>query len=235
MPFIKKHPCLKFFLPLSLFLLVTIFFLIFSQRTSQAFQKRISEKVIRFHVIANSDSYRDQVLKGMVREEVLSFLQPKLENASTIEAARNILLENRKNVKTHTEAFLRRHSFYGPVTVSLKQTVFPVKVYGEFSFPAGSYEAYQIQIGNASGKNWWCVLYPSLCLTNDSICPQTSPLKKAEDYYTSSAFPAKHVSSTAAIKLKNSLEEEDFEALCASEETTVTYRSRIWDFICGLF
>ena len=132
MQLMKKHPCLNFLLPLSLFLLVTVFFLIFFQKSEKDFQKRISEKVIRFHVIANSDSYHDQVLKGMVREEVLSILQPKLENISTMEAARNILLENRQEVKIRTESLLRSHSFYEPVTVGLEQAVFPVKVYGEF-------------------------------------------------------------------------------------------------------
>lgn len=235
MHLMKKHPCFKFLVPLSLFLLVAMFFLLFFKQSSQAFQKRISEKVIRFHVIANSDSFRDQTLKGMVREEVLSLLQPKLSGAASIEEARDILIENRLAVKKRAENLLRSHNFYQPVSVRLEQATFPVKVYGEFTFPAGSYEAYRIQIGNASGKNWWCVLYPSLCLTRESMDLSAAPLKEAKDFYISSAFPAEYVSTAAAIKLEASLDTEDFEALRSDEETKVSYRSKIWEFLCDIF
>ncbi|NLM34907.1 MAG: stage II sporulation protein R [Clostridiales bacterium] len=123
----------------------------------------ISSKLIRFHVIANSDSKEDQNLKLKVKDEVLKFLAPKLEKCTTIEESREILKRNNDEIKSIAERVIKENGYSYKVNSELSKENFPVKTYGPITLPQGNYEAYRILIGNASGENWWCVMFPPLC------------------------------------------------------------------------
>lgn len=123
----------------------------------------ISSKLIRFHVIANSDSEEDQNLKLKVKDEVLKYLAPELEKCTTIEESRQLLRDNDNKVKAIAEKVIRENGYSYEVKSELSKENFPVKTYGPITLPQGNYEAYRILIGNAGGQNWWCVMFPPLC------------------------------------------------------------------------
>lgn len=121
------------------------------------------ESLIRLHVLANSDSPEDQDIKLRVRDAVIKYLAPYLENVSNVEDAREITMRHQTNIQKAAEEVLRAYGCQQNVIVERGVFEFPVKAYGEIVVPAGKYEAVRVLIGNAQGKNWWCVLFPPLC------------------------------------------------------------------------
>ena len=130
-------------------------------------QKHMAEEVLRFHVLANSDSKEDQELKMTVKDEVVSWLEAKMD-CDSLEETKNFIRSHLTGIEEVAEETVRREGYSYPVQAALEWTDFPEKSYGDVTFPAGSYEALRIQIGEAKGHNWWCVLYPNLCFI-DSV------------------------------------------------------------------
>lgn len=126
-------------------------------------QPSIASKVLRFHVLANSDSVEDQSVKEKVRDAVGTYLQPFLEDAGSLEESKEIIKEHLKEVVEISEETLRFHGYEYPVTAAIEECEFPEKTYGDYTFPKGKYEALRIVIGEGKGQNWWCVLYPNMC------------------------------------------------------------------------
>lgn len=129
-------------------------------------QQHIASQIIRLHVIANSDETEDQTLKKEVKDQVVTYLRSKMNQAASIQAARQVICQEMDALKEIAEKKIRQEGYDYPVTVSLGTTYFPVKEYGDMAFPAGDYEALRVQIGKSKGRNWWCVMYPSLCLVD---------------------------------------------------------------------
>lgn len=123
----------------------------------------VQNEIIRFHVIANSDSDTDQELKLKVRDEVIKFLSPLLDKSSSIEESRKILKENDEEVKKIAKKVIKENGYEYGVESQLSRENFPEKIYGNIILPQGEYEAYRILIGKSSGQNWWCVMFPPLC------------------------------------------------------------------------
>jgi stage II sporulation protein R len=131
-------------------------------------QKSIASKIIRFHVIANSDLKSDQALKLKVRDAVLEYISPKLKNSSNINESRKILKENDKNILAVARKVIQEQGYTYKVRSTLGQAGFPIKTYGNITLPQGRYEAYRIIIGEGKGQNWWCVMFPPLCFVDIS-------------------------------------------------------------------
>lgn len=130
--------------------------------------EELSQKVLRFHVIANSDSEKDQELKLQVRDAVGAYMQSKLAGADSLEQSKTIVSENLKDIIQVAENIVCQQGSSYHVEAALTWVDFPEKVYGEYHFPAGSYEALRLVIGQGEGKNWWCVMYPNMCFA-DSV------------------------------------------------------------------
>ena len=128
-------------------------------------QRSLAGRVVRLHVIANSDSARDQALKLQVRDKVLAFTERTMR-ASADRAAANAALQTYLPViEQMAEETLRENGCWDSVEVRLEPTEFPLKAYNGFRLPAGEYMALRVLIGEAAGQNWWCVVYPPLCMT----------------------------------------------------------------------
>lgn len=125
------------------------------------------EKLIRFHVIANSDTDEDQKLKLKVRDAVIEYLQPKLENSKSIEESEAIIKEEYDNLKDISEDIISDNGYDYSVDIGLQYSEFPAKQYSSVVLPAGKYKALKIVIGEGKGKNWWCVMFPPLCFVDD--------------------------------------------------------------------
>ena len=165
-------------------------------------QVGIAEDIIRFHVIANSDSQDDQALKLIVKETLVSNLSPVLRNVDTLSQARDILTDQLTNIQELAETTLLENGYSYPVTVSLGDSYFPLKVYGDYSFPPGTYEALRVQIGAAKGKNWWCVMFPPLCFVDEtySVVDESSQ-EKLKHLLTEAEYDTL-VSQKAPVKIK---------------------------------
>lgn len=122
--------------------------------------------LLRFHVVANSDTAEDQVVKRQVRDRVLELLTPTLSQARSPEEARQLVLARQDEVGRAAQDVVRRAGKNYGVKVEVGRFVFPTKVYGDKALPAGKYEALRISLGSAEGQNWWCVLFPPLCLVD---------------------------------------------------------------------
>ena len=126
-------------------------------------QPSIASKILRFHVLANSDSVQDQTVKEKVRDAVGVYIQPLLEDADNLEETKTIVEENMEQIVAVAKSTLVANGFDYEVTARVTNTFFPEKTYGSYTFPKGEYEALQIIIGEGNGQNWWCVLYPNMC------------------------------------------------------------------------
>lgn len=126
-------------------------------------QPSIASKILRFHVIANSDSKEDQAVKEQVRDAVGTYLQPLLEEADSLEETKQIVGRNIGEVIRISKRTLAEYGYDYEVSAHITTTEFPEKTYGSYTFPKGEYEALQIVIGEGTGQNWWCVLYPNMC------------------------------------------------------------------------
>ena len=126
-------------------------------------QPSIASKILRFHVVANSDSEADQAVKEAVRDAVGAYLQPLLEGSESIAETKLIVEEQMDKIIEVATATLRENNFDYEVNAHITTTYFPEKTYGSYTFPKGRYQALQITIGEGKGQNWWCVLYPNMC------------------------------------------------------------------------
>lgn len=126
----------------------------------------IKDKIIRLHVVANSDSPEDQAIKLRIRDAIIKELEPKLENMKSQEEVKNLISANMDNLISAAEEEMAKIGKSYPIDIELGTYEFPTKVYGDLTFPAGSYQALNVKIGEAKGKNWWCVMFPPLCFVD---------------------------------------------------------------------
>lgn len=127
-------------------------------------QSALADQVVRLHVIANSDSDADQALKLQVRDSVLAAAGTCLDGVSDRQAAEAILAGRLQELADAGASAVARAGYDYPVAVSLEDCWFPTKEYEDFALPAGTYRALRVVIGEGAGRNWWCVVFPPLCL-----------------------------------------------------------------------
>lgn len=128
---------------------------------AQGGQEAISSSLVRLHVIADDDSEPEQALKLRVRDAVLAYLAPRLEGAESSTDARNVIERELPNIRTEAEKL----SGGRKISVTLGMEYYPTRRYGSFSLPAGRYESLRVIIGSGRGHNWWCVVFPPLCVS----------------------------------------------------------------------
>ena len=130
-------------------------------------QQNLKNNLIRFHVRANSDSRFDQACKLKVRDAVIGKVSQMMDGADTKEEAFYILKIQKNRIKNTAQEILKKEGVKQKVTVHFVQEKFPEKSYGQYTFPEGIYDALRIDLGEAKGHNWWCVMFPDLCVTKD--------------------------------------------------------------------
>lgn len=126
-------------------------------------QGELAEQVFRFHVLANSDSEEDQALKMKVKEAIIAYMKQELPQSDSVETTKKWARENLVQIEQVAAEIIEEEGYEYSVKAEVTTCDFPDKTYGDITFPAGEYEALRIEIGQAKGQNWWCVLYPNLC------------------------------------------------------------------------
>jgi stage II sporulation protein R len=180
---------------------------------SKDVQLGIAEDIIRFHVIANSDSDKDQALKMVVKDTLVKNLSPYLASAASIDDARIILESKLSYIQEVAENTIEQNGYSYPVTVSLEDSYFPLKRYGAYTFPPGTYEALRVKIGEAQGKNWWCVMFPPLCFVDETYGI---------------------VDEASGEQLKHLLSDEEYESLI-NQKTPIKIKFKLWNNLKNLF
>ncbi len=127
-------------------------------------KEQLGNNLIRLHVVGSSDSYHDQVVKLQVRDAVISFLHENMAELSSVEEAKVYLQTHLREIEAVANQTLESLGEQTQAAVRFLREVFPTKDYETFSLPAGIYEALNITIGEGKGQNWWCVVFPSLCI-----------------------------------------------------------------------
>ena len=131
---------------------------------ASASESALAGQVLRLHVVANSDSDRDQALKLLVRDTVLAQANQFLDGVSDRQSAEQALAPHLNELVRSAERVLAAEGCRDTVTVAITDQWFPTKEYDGFSLPAGQYRALRVTIGEGQGRNWWCVVFPPLCL-----------------------------------------------------------------------
>ncbi|MCL2592678.1 MAG: stage II sporulation protein R [Defluviitaleaceae bacterium] len=173
---------------------------------SDRIQQSIAEKVIRFHVLANSNLEADQELKLKIRDAVLAEYEGILNTSENIAETRSIILENMNGIQAVAEETIKLAGRNYSVAVSLGRSVFPTVEYENIRLPAGEYETLKIVVGEGVGDNWWCVMFPPLCFVD---------------------ITRGVISDEALAELEETLTAEEFKLLTSSEDVAVEVRFRI--------
>lgn len=131
----------------------------------------LAPQILRFHVLANSNSEEDQNLKLEVKQLLIDTMYEDLENEElSKEELISYINEHKTELKNTAESYMFSKGFNYSADIRIEQCYFPTKIYGDVTFPCGTYDAVRVLLGNGSGKNWWCVLYPPLCFSQASVC-----------------------------------------------------------------
>lgn len=144
------------------------------QRKERAVQEHLAEEVLRFHVLANSDSRTDQAVKMEVRDAVLSYLKEVLPEELDVKETTRWMRGHTEEIRQVAEQKMADLQMQQTVSVAVTTCYFPDRTYGDVTFPVGNYKTLRIELGDAAGHNWWCVLYPNLCFldTTNAVLPE---------------------------------------------------------------
>lgn len=148
------------------FILIFLFciYIIFCVRSySVAVSSELSNAIFRLHVLANSNSNEDQKLKLKVRDALLLYMNNLCSSCNTKKEAMEIANKHKDEFQKIAENVIIENGYTYPVKININNFYFPTKSYGDISLPSGYYDALRVEIGNSEGKNWWCVMFPSLC------------------------------------------------------------------------
>ena len=151
--------------PFGLVFCIVFFFALWCSAMDGAAAESLSGKLVRLHVLAASDSEADQQMKQKVRDTVLGLVTPALENCETRSEAISVLTPLLPEIERAAEETLRSLGSGETVTALLSEEPYPIRDYDTFSLPAGTYESLRVRIGPGEGRNWWCVVFPPLCLS----------------------------------------------------------------------
>ena len=141
---------------------------LYSMIPFQAACADIPQEVFRLHILANSDSDADQALKLKVRDRVLACSQTLFEQAQTKEEAESLVAEHLSELAEAAAQTVRDSGYVYPVRAELTRMYFTTRRYEKYTLPSGMYDALRLTIGEGAGHNWWCVMFPSLCINTDA-------------------------------------------------------------------
>lgn len=196
--------------------LLFLYVFISAQSYVTAISSNLSQAVFRLHVIANSDSDEDQALKLKVRDALLDYMNDISSDCSTKEEAISLANEHKSDFQSIAEKTITENGYDYSVEINIGNFYFPTKNYGDISLPAGFYDALRVEIGEAKGKNWWCVMFPSLCFIDVS---------------------SGVVDEEAKENLEQNLEEESYDIISNNSNSEIKFKFKLIEFFAekGLF
>lgn len=196
----------KFFNIFILFLLLFLYISVCAMSYVSAVSSDISNSVFRLHVIANSNSDEDQALKYKVRDNLLNYMNKICDDCQSKDEAISLVTQHQEEFKQIALDTIHKNGYNYDVNIEIGNFEFPTKNYGDVSLPAGMYDALKVEIGDAKGRNWWCVMFPSLCFIDVSsgIVPEESK-----------------------DKLKNVLSDEEYSLITDNSDTATQFKFKL--------
>ena len=175
----------------------------------EAVSHNISDSVFRLHVIANSNSDEDKSLKYKVRDSLIEYMNTICKDCTTKSEAINLVSIYKEDFRQIALQTIKNEGYEYDVNIEIGNFEFPTKQYGDISLPAGFYDALKVEIGKAEGRNWWCVMFPSLCFIDVSsgIVPDES---KEE--------------------LKDSLSDEEYAIISNNSDNKIKFKFKLLEF-----
>ncbi len=149
----------------------------------------VADKIIRLHVVANSDSPSDQQLKLQVRDRVIKKMSGRFEGLQDVSEVKKVIAASLGEIEGIVRETIEDNGKLYDAKAALVKTDFPTKAYGNLTLPAGTYQALNIVIGEGKGKNWWCVMFPPLCFIDvaHGVVPEET-MKKLETSLTDKEY-----------------------------------------------
>lgn len=148
----------------------------------------VQSQVLRLHILANSDNAHDQQIKLAVRDRILAECGYLFADCRSAADAAAVAETNRSRILSVAEKELKQQGCLHPVSVRVGESRFPTKQYGKVRLPQGRYTALEVRIGHADGRNWWCVMYPPLCLSGEVVAADAQTLTALKESLSSSAY-----------------------------------------------
>ena len=201
----KKFLKMTIILSFLLFIYITIYAISYAKYISND----ISESVFRLHVIANSDTKEDQDLKYKVRDKLIEYMNSLSSNYTTKEEAIEVVKNHKNEFKQIALNTIKDEGFDYDVNINIGNFEFPTKHYGDISLPAGFYDALRVEIGEAKGQNWWCVMFPPLCFVD--VSSGVVPAESKKD-------------------LENNLSEEEFALISDNQSNDIQFKFKLLEF-----
>ncbi len=194
---------------LVLIVLFSIYVFIWAFSYVNAVSSNIADSVFRLHVIANSDTEEDQNLKYLVRDALIEYMNFISNGSATREEAISLANSHKNDFYKIAKQVIIDNGYNYDVNINIGNFAFPTKNYGDISLPAGYYDALKVEIGNASGQNWWCVMFPPLCFVDISsgVVPEESK-----------------------ETIKNSLPDEEYNLVSNTQSADVKFKFKILEF-----
>lgn len=193
----------KLFVFLPLMLVFTLLFGSLSSTNNTS--NDISTKVLRMHVLANSNSIEDQKLKIAVKNSILKDTQELFTNCNSLDESINIAKSNTALIKASAEEVIKKYNKSYEVKVYVDNEFFDVREYKDFTLPSGNYNAVKVVIGEGKGKNWWCVMYPAVCISACSDDFDKALTKEEKKLITSKKYIPKFKMLEIINKIKNKI------------------------------
>lgn len=204
----KKNLKMVIILSLLLFLYTSICAISYAQNISTD----IANSVFRLHVIANSDKEEDQNLKYIVRDHLLDYMNSICGNCKSKEEAIFIVQENKDTFEQIATNTIKEQGYDYSVKINIGNFEFPTKNYGDISLPAGYYDALRVEIGEAKGQNWWCVMFPPLCFVDISSGVVPNESKEL---------------------MENSLSQEEFALVSNESNNEIQFKFKLLEFFAN--
>lgn len=201
----KKNLKMVIILSFLLFLYTSVCAISYAQNISTD----IANSVFRLHVLANSDSEEDQNLKYIVRDKLLSYMNSICSNCKTKQEAITLVEENKDTFQQIASNTIKEQGYSYSVNINIGNFEFPTKNYGDISLPAGYYDALRVEIGEAKGQNWWCVMFPPLCFVDISSGVVPDESKEL---------------------MENNLSEEEFALVSQEEDNEIQFKFKLLEF-----
>ena len=192
-----------------LILLLFLYTFISALNYVQEISSDISSSVFRLHVIANSNSNEDQSLKYKVRNDLLNYMNNICKNCTSKEEAMSTVSCHKDEFRQVALNTIRNEGYSYDVKIQIGNFEFPTKHYGDISLPAGFYDALKVEIGEAQGRNWWCVMFPSLCFVD-----------------VSNGF----VPEESKDELKNALTDEEYSLISDNSNSEIKFKFKLIEF-----
>lgn len=190
--------------------LLILFIIISAISYASTVSENIADSVFRLHVIANSDSEEDQNLKYIVRDTLLKYMNTLTSDITSKDSAIELAKLHEDDFYAIAKKTIEDNGYDYDVKIKIGNSYFPTKYYGDISLPAGFYDCLKVEIGNASGQNWWCVMFPPLCFVDMStgIVPDESKQT-----------------------IKETLADEEFAIISTSDNKNINFKFKLIEFL----